>query len=39
VRTVIEKGDSIDSDIATAIGKAVGRRPVRGSTDAEMPSE
>ncbi len=29
VRTVIEKGDSIDRDIATAIRKAVGRRPVR----------
>jgi len=29
VRTVIEKGDSIDRDIAAAIGKAVGRRPVR----------
>jgi hypothetical protein len=26
---VIEKGDSIDRDIAAAIGKAVGRRPVR----------
>jgi signal transduction histidine kinase/CheY-like chemotaxis protein len=29
VRTVIEKGDSIDRDIAAAVGKAVGRRPVR----------
>jgi signal transduction histidine kinase/DNA-binding response OmpR family regulator/HAMP domain-containing protein len=29
VRTVIEKGDSIDGDIAAAIGKAVGRRPAR----------
>jgi signal transduction histidine kinase/CheY-like chemotaxis protein/HAMP domain-containing protein len=29
VRTVIEKGDSIDRDIAEAIGKAVGRRPAR----------
>jgi CheY-like chemotaxis protein len=27
VRTVIEKGDSIDRDIAAAIAKAVGRRP------------
>ena len=29
VRTVIEKGDSIDRDVAAAIGKAVGRRPAR----------
>jgi adenylate cyclase len=29
VRTIIEKGDSIDRDIASAIGKAVGRRPTR----------
>ncbi len=29
VRTIIEKGDSIDRDIAAAIGKAVGRRPLR----------
>jgi signal transduction histidine kinase/CheY-like chemotaxis protein/HAMP domain-containing protein len=29
VRTVIEKGDSIDRDIAAAIGKAVRRRPAR----------
>ena len=29
VRTVIEKGDLIDRDIAAAIGKAVGRRPAR----------
>jgi signal transduction histidine kinase/CheY-like chemotaxis protein len=29
VRTIIEKGDSIDRDIAAAIGKAVGRRPAR----------
>jgi signal transduction histidine kinase/CheY-like chemotaxis protein len=34
VRTVIEKGDTIDRDIAAAIGKAVGRRPVR--VDAEI---
>lgn len=34
VRTVIEKGDSIDRDIAAAIGKAVGRRPARA--DIEM---
>jgi signal transduction histidine kinase/CheY-like chemotaxis protein/HAMP domain-containing protein len=33
VRTVIEKGDTIDRDIAAAISKAVGRRPVR--VDAE----
>jgi signal transduction histidine kinase/CheY-like chemotaxis protein/HAMP domain-containing protein len=36
VRTVIEKGASIDRDIAAAIGKAVGRRPVPGRTDAEI---
>ena len=29
VRTIIEKGDSIDRDIAAAVGKAVGRRPAR----------
>jgi adenylate cyclase len=29
VRTVVEKGDSIDRDIAAAIGKAVGRRAAR----------
>ena len=29
VRTIIEKGDSIDRDIAAAIGQAVGRRPTR----------
>jgi signal transduction histidine kinase/CheY-like chemotaxis protein/HAMP domain-containing protein len=29
VRTIIEKGDSIDRDIAAAISKAVGRRPAR----------
>ena len=34
VRTVIEKGDLIDRDIAAAIGKAVGRRPARA--DVEM---
>ena len=34
VRTVIEKGNSIDRDIAAAIGKAVGRRPARA--DIEM---
>ena len=34
VRTIIEKGDSIDRDIAAAIGKAVGRRPARA--DIEM---
>jgi signal transduction histidine kinase/CheY-like chemotaxis protein len=33
VRTVIEKGDSIDRDIAAAIGKAVGRRPARADTE------
>jgi CheY-like chemotaxis protein len=33
VRTVIEKGDSIDRDIAAAIGKAVGRRPVRANIE------
>jgi CheY-like chemotaxis protein len=30
VRTVIEKGVSIDRDIAAAVGKAVGRRPAPG---------
>ena len=34
VRTVIEKGDSIDRDIAAAIAKAVGRRP--GRADIQM---
>jgi signal transduction histidine kinase/CheY-like chemotaxis protein/HAMP domain-containing protein len=34
VRTVIEKGDSIDRDIAAAIAKAVGRRPA--PVDIEM---
>jgi signal transduction histidine kinase/CheY-like chemotaxis protein len=34
VRTVIEKGDSIDRDIAAAIAKAVGRRPA--PADIEM---
>jgi CheY-like chemotaxis protein len=29
VRTIIEKGDSIDRDIAAAVAKAVGRRPLR----------
>lgn len=33
VRTVIEKGGSIDRDIAAAIGKAVGRRPARVDTE------
>jgi signal transduction histidine kinase/CheY-like chemotaxis protein/HAMP domain-containing protein len=33
VRTVIEKGDSIDRDIAAAIGKAVGRRPARADIE------
>jgi signal transduction histidine kinase/CheY-like chemotaxis protein/HAMP domain-containing protein len=33
VRTVIEKGDSIDRDIAAAVAKAVGRRPARGGSD------
>ncbi len=33
VRTVIEKGDSIDRDIAAAVAKAVGRRPVRAGSD------
>ena len=33
VRTVIEKGDSIDRDIAAAIGKAVGRRPARADAE------
>jgi signal transduction histidine kinase/CheY-like chemotaxis protein len=33
VRTVIEKGDSIDRDIAAAIGKAVGGRPARADTE------
>jgi signal transduction histidine kinase/CheY-like chemotaxis protein len=36
VRTVIEKGVSIDRDIAAAIGKAVGRRPAPSPTDAEL---
>jgi signal transduction histidine kinase/DNA-binding response OmpR family regulator/HAMP domain-containing protein len=34
-RSVIEKGVSIDTDIAAAIGKAVGRRPARGMAGAE----
>jgi len=33
VRTVIEKGDSIDRDIAAAVAKAVGRRPARAGPD------
>jgi adenylate cyclase len=33
VRTIIEKGDSIDRDIAAAIGKAVGRRLVRAKAE------
>jgi hypothetical protein len=33
VRTVIEKGDSIDRDVASAIGKAVGRRPTRAGAE------
>jgi signal transduction histidine kinase/CheY-like chemotaxis protein/HAMP domain-containing protein len=33
VRTVIEKGDSIDRDVASAIGKAVGRRPTRAGVE------
>ena len=33
VRTVIEKGDSIDRDIAAVIGKAVGRRPARADIE------
>ncbi len=33
VRTVIQKGDSIDRDIASAIGKAVGRRPARADAE------
>lgn len=33
VRTVIQKGDSIDRDIAAAIGKAVGRRPARANAE------
>ncbi len=36
VRTVIQKGDSIDRDIAAAIAKAVGRRPA--PADIEMSS-
>ena len=32
VRTVIEKGGSIDRDVAAAIGKAVGRRPARAGS-------
>jgi CheY-like chemotaxis protein len=34
-RSVIEKGVSIDRDIAAAIADAVGRRPVRGAAEAE----
>jgi signal transduction histidine kinase/CheY-like chemotaxis protein/HAMP domain-containing protein len=33
VRTVIEKGNSIDRDIAAAIVKAVGRRPARADIE------
>jgi len=33
VRTVIEKGVSIDRDIAAVIGKAVGRRPASGRAE------
>jgi CheY-like chemotaxis protein len=33
VRTVIEKGGSIDRDIAAAVAKAVGRRPERAGPD------
>jgi signal transduction histidine kinase/CheY-like chemotaxis protein/HAMP domain-containing protein len=33
VRTVIEKGGSIDRDIAAAVAKAVGRRPERAGSD------
>lgn len=33
VSTVIEKGGSIDKDIAAAIAKVVGRRPVRADID------
>ena len=33
VRTVIEKGDSIDRDIAAAVARAVGRPPARGAPD------
>jgi signal transduction histidine kinase/CheY-like chemotaxis protein/HAMP domain-containing protein len=33
VRTVIEKGDSIDRDIAAAIAKAVGRRPAHADVN------
>jgi len=33
VRTIIEKGDSIDRDIAAAVGKAVARRPTRVGTE------
>jgi CheY-like chemotaxis protein len=34
VRTVIEKGVSIDRDIAAIVGKAIGRIPSSGRTDA-----
>jgi CheY-like chemotaxis protein len=34
-RSVIEKGASIDQDIAEAIGKAVGQRPTRRAANAE----
>jgi signal transduction histidine kinase/CheY-like chemotaxis protein/HAMP domain-containing protein len=33
VRTVIEKGGSIDRDIAAAVAKAVGRRPARAGSN------
>lgn len=34
VRTIIEKGVSIDRDIASIIGKAIGKLPARGRTGA-----
>lgn len=34
VRTIIEKGVSIDRDIASIVGKAIGKLPVRGRTGA-----
>jgi adenylate cyclase len=36
VRTVIEKGNSIDRDIAAAVAKAVGRRAPRAGSDATI---
>jgi CheY-like chemotaxis protein len=36
VRTVIEKGDSIDRDIAAAVARAVGRRARRAGSDATI---